>query len=224
MNARRLRQILIAPDEGVIDEVASNSPAALAGLTNGDEIIALNGQKIYSPLAVFSAEDAMSNSPVKPLTLTIKRGGTSNLTARCSPQNRFNRRTARLRSASSPGARKRTNHAVIRIRWNKSNRASGRSPARSTRCSRSKSEIGVQQLGGAVMIIRVYSNLFQRRGRLAARAVVQRHPECEPRVAQPAAAAGAGWRAHHAFAHRSRPPPTGERQILNTSRPALPRC
>jgi regulator of sigma E protease len=72
---KALRQILIAPAmKAVVDQVASNSPAELAGLTNGDEIIALNGNKIYSPLAIFSAEDEMSNSPVKPLALTIRRG------------------------------------------------------------------------------------------------------------------------------------------------------
>src|SRR5665213_1244822 len=72
---KALRQILIAPVmKAVVDEVASNSPAALAGWTNGDEITALNGKKIYSPLAIFSAEDAMSNSPVLPMALTVHRG------------------------------------------------------------------------------------------------------------------------------------------------------
>ena len=51
---KALRQIFVAPViRATIDEVASNSPAALAGLTNGDEIIAMNGKKIYSPLAFF---------------------------------------------------------------------------------------------------------------------------------------------------------------------------
>ncbi len=72
---RALRQILVAPAaSALIDDVASNSPAALAGLTNGDEVIALNGEKIFSPLAIISAENAMSNSPVVPMTLTVRRG------------------------------------------------------------------------------------------------------------------------------------------------------
>ena len=72
---KALRQILIAPEmKAIVYEVATNSPAALAGLTNGDEIVALNGQKIYSPMAILSAEDSWSNSPVQPVTLTVKRG------------------------------------------------------------------------------------------------------------------------------------------------------
>ncbi len=60
---KALRQISIAPAEKfVIDDVASNSPAALAGLKSGDEIVALNGQKIYSPDAYFFAEQDLSNN------------------------------------------------------------------------------------------------------------------------------------------------------------------
>ena len=41
----------------------------------GDEVLAVNGEKIYSPFAVDSAQEAMSNGVVKPLTLTSQRGG-----------------------------------------------------------------------------------------------------------------------------------------------------
>ncbi len=64
----------------------------------------------------------------------------------------------------------------------------------------SKGEIGVQQLGGAVMIIRVYSNLFQDEDgwrRVLWFSVIL---NVNLALAQPAAAAGAGRRAHHAFA------------------------
>ena len=54
--------------------MASNSPAALAGLKPGDEIVALNGEKIYSSGRVDYAQEDMSNGVVKPLTLTIRRG------------------------------------------------------------------------------------------------------------------------------------------------------
>jgi hypothetical protein len=53
-----------------------------------------------------------------------------------------------------------------------------------------KGDIGVQQLGGAVMIIRVYSNLLKDDDGWR-RVVVQCHPEREPRAAQSAAIAGA---------------------------------
>src|SRR6516162_7372848 len=73
---KALRQILItSANKATIYEVASHSPAALAGLKTGDEVIAMNGNKIYSFMAVVSAEEAMSNSVVKPLTLTIRRDG-----------------------------------------------------------------------------------------------------------------------------------------------------
>ncbi len=54
-----------------------------------------------------------------------------------------------------------THCSSIQIRWNKSNPASGKSSERFSALFAPKSDIGVQQLGGAVMIIRVYSNLFQ---------------------------------------------------------------
>ena len=72
---KALRQILIAPAmKSIVLEVATNSPAALAGLKPGDEILAMNGQNIYSPQAMMSVEDSWSNSPVQPVTLTVKRG------------------------------------------------------------------------------------------------------------------------------------------------------
>jgi regulator of sigma E protease len=158
---KALRQILIAPAmKAVVDQVASNSPAALAGLTNGDEIIALNGNKIYSPLAILSAEDEMSNSPVKPLALTIRRG-----------DGEFNRTIL----AAKPIQPTNSNPSFGILAWGEDTNALlvHPSPLEQIQSSvgqifgtfhalfASKSDIGVQQLGGAVMIIRVYSNLFQ---------------------------------------------------------------
>ena len=158
---RDLRHILITPAmKAIVDQVASNSPAALAGLTNGDEIVALNGNKIYSPLAIFSAEDEMSNSPVKPLTLTIRRG-----------DGEFNRTLL----AAKPIQPANSNPSLGIIVWGEETNELlvHPSPLEQIQSSlgqifgtfhalfASKSDIGVQQLGGAVMIIRVYSNLFQ---------------------------------------------------------------
>ena len=51
MNARRCGRFSSMPrSKPMIDEVASNSPAAVAGLKPGDEIVALDGQKIYQLL------------------------------------------------------------------------------------------------------------------------------------------------------------------------------
>jgi regulator of sigma E protease len=158
---KALRQILIAPVmKATIDEVASNSPAALAGLTNGDEIVALNGQKIYTPLAVFSAEDEMSNSPVKPLTLTVRRG---------------NEEFDRTLLAAKPVLPANSAPSLGIIAWGEETNEILTHPSPLEQIQQSvgqiagtlhalfahKSEIGVQQLGGAVMIIRVYSNLFE---------------------------------------------------------------
>jgi regulator of sigma E protease len=158
---KALRQILIAPEmKAVVDEVVSNSPAALAGLTNGDEITALNGRKIYSPLAVFSAEDAMSNSPVAPLTLTVRRG---------------NQEFDRVLLAEKPVQPTNSNPSLGILAWGEETNVTLTHPSPLEQIQSSvgqitatihalfahKSDIGVQQLGGAVMIIRVYSNLFQ---------------------------------------------------------------
>jgi regulator of sigma E protease len=158
---KALRQILVAPAmKAVVDQIASNSPAQLAGLTNGDEIIALDGNKIYSPLAVFSAEDAMSNSPVKPLVLTVRRGDAE---------------FTRTILAAKPIQPANSNPSLGILAWGEETNATlvHPSPLEQIESSvgqifgtfhalfASKSDIGVQQLGGAVMIIRVYSNLFQ---------------------------------------------------------------
>jgi regulator of sigma E protease len=156
-----LRHILIGPAmKAIVDQIASNSPAALAGLTNGDEIIALNGNKIYSPQAIFSAEDEMSNSPVKPLALTVRRG---------------NEEFERTLLAVKPVQPTNSNPSLGILVWGEETNASLVHPNPLEQIQSSvgqivgtihalfahKSEIGVQQLGGAVMIIRVYSNLFQ---------------------------------------------------------------
>ena len=71
---KSLRQIFIYyAEKSRYDEIASNSPGGVAGLKNGDEIIAMNGEKIFSPDSRGFCAMEMSNSPVKPLTLTVPR-------------------------------------------------------------------------------------------------------------------------------------------------------
>ena len=118
-------------------------------------------KKFTAPDAVDYAQWEMSNSVVKPLTLTIRRGN-----------EQFDRTLLAVKPLQPTNIHAIAWHHVlagghqcqrccIRIRWSKSRPAPGRFSARSARCSRANGEIGVQQLGGAVMIIRVYSNLFQ---------------------------------------------------------------
>ncbi|HEY1718894.1 MAG TPA: RIP metalloprotease RseP [Verrucomicrobiae bacterium] len=158
---KSLRQILIdSAQPAVVGEVATNSPAALAGLTNGDEIVALNGQKIYSPDAVDMAQQAMSNAVVTPLTLTVRRGG-----------GQFDRTLLPVKPLQPTNAfpligimswQGDTNIALVHPSPLEQIQSSvGQIFGTFHALFASKSDIGVQQLGGAVMIIRVYSNLFQ---------------------------------------------------------------
>jgi regulator of sigma E protease len=157
---KALRQILItAAGKAIIFEVATNSPAAIAGLKAGDEIVKLNGETIYSPMAVDFAQQAMSNAVIKPITLTVKRG-----------EEQFDRTLTPVLPLSPTNA-----YPLIGIlAWQGDTNTTlvHPSPLAQIQTSAgqifntfgalfSKSEIGVQQLGGAVMIIRVYSNLFQ---------------------------------------------------------------
>lgn len=158
---RALRQILVAPaTPAVVDEVVSNSPAALAGLTNGDEVVAMNGKKIFSPMTIISAVDDMSNSPVGPLTLTVRRG-----------DEQFNRTIIPEKPLEPPNS----SPSLGIVDWLLDTNVSLVHPTPMEQIQSSigqiigtlgavfspKTDVGVQQLGGAVMIARVYYNLFQ---------------------------------------------------------------
>jgi regulator of sigma E protease len=158
---KALRQVLIRPAmKSIIYEIATNSPAALAGLTNGDEITALNGKSFYHPMAILSLQDAWSNSPVQPVVLTVKRGG-----------GQFDRALIAvkpLQPTNSPPSLglielgDETNVTMLHPSPLEQIQASaGQIASTFGALFAHKGEIGVQQLGGAVMIIRVYSNLFQ---------------------------------------------------------------
>jgi regulator of sigma E protease len=157
---KALRQILItSASKATVFDVATNSPAALAGLKTGDQILALNGEKIYSPFAVDSAQEAMSNNVIKPLTLTVQRGG-----------EKFDRTILPVKPLSPTNAfpligilswQGDTNTTLVHPSPTEQIKMSAGQIFNTFGALFSKSEIGVQQLGGAVMIIRVYSNLFQ---------------------------------------------------------------
>ncbi len=158
---KALRQILISPaGKATIYEVATNSPAALAGLTTGDEVVALNGEKIYNSDAVDYAQKEMSNSVVKPLLLTIRRGNeqfdkTLLAVKPLQPTN-----VMALLGIMSWLAD--TNTTLVHPSPLKQIKESaGQIASTFGALFAHKGEIGVQQLGGAVMIIRVYSNLFE---------------------------------------------------------------
>jgi regulator of sigma E protease len=70
---KSLRKIQIGPAQTAkVDSVITNSPAALAKLQPGDEILAMNGDKIYSYDTV---EDYAERHGSNQMSLTISRGG-----------------------------------------------------------------------------------------------------------------------------------------------------
>jgi len=158
---KALRKVLLAPaHKAIIYDVATNSPAALAGLRRGDEVVALNGEKIYSFVSILHEEDSMTNGTVNPVNMTVRRG-----------TNEF----ARVLLAEKPlrPAKSGPSFGITAWQGNTNVTLAHPSPLEQIRESAGqifatlgtvfshKSDIGVQQLGGAVMIIRLYTNLFE---------------------------------------------------------------
>lgn len=158
---KSLRKILVAPAyRAVIYDVATNSPAALAGLRKGDEVVALNGEKIHSFMPVIYAEEMMTNSAIKPVRFTIERG-----------DERFEREL--LAETPVQPADSGPSFGIVAWQGNTNVTLVHPSPLEQIQSSANqifatlgtifspKSDVGVQQLGGAVMIIRLYTNLFE---------------------------------------------------------------
>jgi len=157
---KALRQILVdIPTEAIVGAVLTNSPAARAGLKRGDEIIAINGDKIYSVAAMEYAREQMTNRDAAPITITVRRdGGQFEMPLRAEKP---------LSPTNAP--------PMFGIAWldNTNRTLAYPGPWEQLKASASqifatigavisrRTEIGAQQLGGAVMIIRVYTNLFQ---------------------------------------------------------------
>lgn len=160
---RALRQILVnARTEAIVDSVLTNSPAAAAGLKPGDEIIKVNGEPVMALDAVFYAEEQATNQNAKPVDFTVKRGDqelafTMMAERPVSPTNfpptfgivwRVGS-TNEVKKYEYPGA------------WEQIEASANQIFGTIGAVFSPKTDIGVQQLGGAVMIIRVYKNLFE---------------------------------------------------------------
>ena len=122
----------------------------------------LTAKKFTAPqLIVVHAEEKMTNGPITPVTVTIKRG------------NEQFERTLLAEKPAQPATRPGRCFGITAW-FGETNEVLSSSAIRSSQLSDSagqifatisavlsrKSEIGFQQLGGAVMIIRLYSNLF----------------------------------------------------------------
>ncbi len=157
---RALRQVLIAPtQDAVIFDVITNSPAALAGLRRGDQVVAVGGVPVHSVLAVLDAQDSMTNIAAGPVTLGIVRG-----TERLEVSLRAEKPISPEGSKPSFGISSWQDRSVTKLIHPSPSEQIQASVSQITGTLRAlfsrKSDVGVQQLGGAVMIIRVYTNLF----------------------------------------------------------------
>jgi regulator of sigma E protease len=157
---RSLRQIMIdGTNPALVGDTLSNSPAARAGLRGGDQIVAVNGEKIYSYDALLELEQEMTNGSIRPVSLTVHRG-----------TNNFDTTMVAARPVQPTNAT-----PLFGIVWQVDTNETLAHPRPLDQIQSSAQtifatigalfaphgDIGVQQLGGAVMIIRVYANLFE---------------------------------------------------------------
>jgi regulator of sigma E protease len=160
---KALRMIKVGPvEQAMIYQVASNSPAALGGIEPGDIVTALNGEPILNYAEVLYAQSTQTNPAAAPVEFTIRRG-----------DQEFTRTLAAVKPLSPTNAspsfgilsfQANTNVAVkykYPGPWEQIEDSAGQIFATIGAVFSSKTDIGVQQLGGAVMIIRVYKNLFE---------------------------------------------------------------
>lgn len=157
---KSLRKILVGPTQpAIIAGVVTNSPAALAGLRADDEVLAVNGEKIYSPVALMYAEEMLTNGPIKPLALTIRRGSEEferTLTAE--------KPVTPAQAGPSFGivgwVVRSSETLVYPGPWQQIRESAGQIFATINTVFSRKSDVGAQQLGGAIMIIRAYKSFF----------------------------------------------------------------
>ncbi len=152
---KNLRQIQVAPaTTPMIAKVFSNSPAAEAGLRCGDLVIAANGEKLFSGIAL---AELLSATKGAPLTLTLRRGSGS------------------FSVTITPRIPKGEKEARIGIQWDERGPMTLIHPNPFSQIKSSaltmwetvsaiiahNSQIGVQQLSGPIGIMKVYYLLFQ---------------------------------------------------------------
>jgi regulator of sigma E protease len=156
---KALRAIQVGPIQPArIFDIASNSPAAVAGLKRGDEILAINGTNIFSFGAVLYAQTNLGPGPA---VFTIRRADetfTREFVAEkpVSPTNMppsfgiMSWQGDTNRTLVYPGPWEQIQSSVSQI-----------AATIQAVFLKRNNDIGVQQLGGVVMITRVYYNLFQ---------------------------------------------------------------
>jgi len=153
---KSLRKIQIAPAHALlVGDMVTNSPAALAGLHSGDQILSVNGTKLYHFLGL---EDYVEAHPKDTLVLDVRRNGKTEEVC-VQPQVPISPSDAKpslgilnwedRRSLQYPGAVEQVRSSVTTMI-----ETFGALFAR-------HSDIKPQHLGGAVKIMDVYYHLFQ---------------------------------------------------------------
>jgi regulator of sigma E protease len=157
---KSLRKILISQEyPAVIAVVVTNSPAAAAGLLTNDEVVAIDGQPIFSPEAVVSLTDALTNGPLKPSRFTIRRDGKQ---FDCTLQAETPIKPAKAPASFGFFVWEGPTDEVLQhpTPFDQIRAAAGQIFATVNTVMSRKSDVGIQQLAGPVMILRVYGTLL----------------------------------------------------------------
>jgi regulator of sigma E protease len=158
---KKLRKIRVGPAYPVvIGKLVENGPADQAGLQPGDEVIALDSQPIFSAIPVWEAEMAATNANAVPMTVTILREGETfdvSLLPVRPVQPADSLPSLGIEEFSLPD-----NIQLIHpTPWTQIKSSVGQIVSTIRTVTSPNSDVGVQQLGGPVMIVRVYKNLFE---------------------------------------------------------------
>jgi len=157
---RSLRKILVGPIQpAIVAGVVSNSPAAIAGLRTNDEVVAIDGKPIYSFAAVLDAEEQLTNGPIVPVSFTVRRGS-----EKFDVKILAEKPVKPAKAPPSFGITAWLIHSDEVLVYPKPiaqiEESAGQIFATVKAVTSRKSDVGVQQLGGAVMIIRAYKGFF----------------------------------------------------------------
>ena len=157
---RAMRAISVGPtSDALVGAVLTNSPADRADLKRGDEIIKLNDEPVYSLAAVEYARETMTNKDAKPVTFTVRRGTNE---FKCDLLAEKPDSPTNAPVMFGIGWLEPTNRALAYPGpWEQIEASSQQIFATIGAVISKRTDIGAQQLGGAVMIIRVYTNFFQ---------------------------------------------------------------
>lgn len=157
---KKLRKIMVRPAYPmIIGDIATNSPAEQAGLQEGDQIVALNSERIYHGIPIWQAEAAATNANASPLDLTVMRAG-EEFAVSVLP-------VKPIQPVDSPPSLGITFKLIDDMQliyptpWEQIRASVSQIVSTIQTVTSPNSDVGVQQLGGPVMIVRVYKNLFE---------------------------------------------------------------